>query len=155
MIYKEEMRNLLEVPAEYVVAHNIDSGEVALGAGVALALCKKHSNLRNACKEYANANSHEVGRTFRFVDGENIVYNMFTKPHVYFNAQNGMTMKEYLKNQEDCLNMLKRHMVFHKETKLAIPKIACGLDRCNWTDIKELLEKVFSDTDFEILVCYI
>ena len=37
--------------------------------------------------------------------------------------------------------------------KLAMPRIGCGLDRQNWTDVKALIEKVFADTDIEIMVC--
>lgn len=154
---KFEMRqfNLLDMPSEYVIAHNIDSGETAMGAGVALALCNKFNTLRNDCKNFAKENNHEVGKTFRYQHGEYTIYNMYTKPHVYFNAQNGMTMDEYLNNQRNCLNMLKRHMVFHNEKKLAIPKIACGLDKCNWEDIQKLLYEVFENTDFEIVVCFL
>ena len=104
---------------------------------------------------FAKVNNHEVGKTFRYQHGEYTIYNMYTKPHVYFNAQNGMTMDEYLNNQRNCLNMLKRHMVFHNEKKLAIPKIACGLDKCNWEDIQKLLYEVFENTDFEIVVCFL
>lgn len=37
--------------------------------------------------------------------------------------------------------------------KIAMPKIGCGLDKQNWSDIKPLIEKVFGDTDIEIVVC--
>ena len=39
--------------------------------------------------------------------------------------------------------------------KLAMPKIGCGLDRLNWFDVKQYLEKTFQGTDIDILVYYI
>lgn len=155
MFYHEKQINLLEVSDEYVIAHNIDSGETAMGAGVALALCEEHKNLRTSCKDFAIKNNHAVGETFRYVDGNRVIYNMFTKPHVYFNAQHGMTEAEYLQNQKDCLISLREQMCDNNETSLAIPRIACGLDRCQWRNIYRLILEVFEDTDFEIMVCYI
>ena len=155
MTYREVQGDLLQMPPNYVVAHNIDAGEVALGAGVALALCQKFPNLRAYCKEYAENNEHKVGLTYRYTNGIHVVYNMYTKPHVYFNAIRGMTPQEYLTNQKNCLMDLRNQMLYHNETQLAIPRIACGLDRCQWHDIEQLLHEVFDETDIEIVVCYL
>jgi hypothetical protein len=66
-----------------------------------------------------------------------------------------MTEKEYLQNQKDCLISLREQMYDHGESQLAIPRIACGLDRCNWKNIYNLLIEVFEETEFEIMVCYL
>lgn len=39
--------------------------------------------------------------------------------------------------------------------RLLMPKIGCGLDRLNWIKVKELLTKIFEDTNYEIIVCSI
>ena len=40
-------------------------------------------------------------------------------------------------------------------TKIAMPKIGCGLDQLNWNDVKRLLFETFENTDIEIFVCYL
>ena len=47
---------------------------------------------------------------------------------------------------------LRQKMEQHKETRIAIPKIACGLDLQNWETIKNLLSDVFEGSDIEIHV---
>ena len=38
-------------------------------------------------------------------------------------------------------------------TKVAMPRIGCGLDRLNWDDVRPMIEEIFKDMDIEILVC--
>ena len=38
-------------------------------------------------------------------------------------------------------------------SKLAMPKIGCGLDKLDWKDVKQQIMYCFQDTDIEILVC--
>lgn len=147
------VKDLLTMPKEYVIAHNIDAHEVALGAGVAKALADKFPDLRKKCQEYANENFNAVGLVYRYTNGEYVVYNMYTKAHVWYNAMNKMTVEEYLENAKTCLNLLKEEMIRNNEKYLAIPKIGCGLDRCRWADMEDLIRLVFEDTDIEITVC--
>lgn len=156
MIFKIIKQDLLQVPEKYVIAHNIDSGETAMGAGVALALCKKYASLRGCCRMYAAEHEHRVGLTYRYLSPDKrAVYNMYTKPHVWMNSARGMTLQEYYTNQRNCLEHLKRQMIENGETRLAMPKIACGLDRCNWEDIEKIIKEVFKDTDIEIVICVV
>ncbi len=37
-------------------------------------------------------------------------------------------------------------------TKLAIPKIGCGLDRLQWNVVEPIIKGVFSDLNIEIIV---
>lgn len=37
-------------------------------------------------------------------------------------------------------------------TKLAIPKIGCGLDRLQWSVVEQIIKGVFNDLDIEIVV---
>lgn len=38
-------------------------------------------------------------------------------------------------------------------TKVAMPTIGAGLDRLPWQSVSEQIQRVFADTDMEILVC--
>lgn len=156
MKYQEMNRDLMQTPKEYVIAHNIDSGETAMGAGVALVLCRAYPKLRTHCQMFAEEHNHEVGHTCRYnADDGRIVYNMYTKPHVWNSVIRGMTHEQYHNNQRKCLISLREQMLANNEMKLAIPKIASGLDRCNWEDIRKIIFEVFEETEIEILVCYI
>ena len=154
MTFKIIQHDLLTMPRDYVIAHNIDSGETAMGAGVALALCKKYMSLRGYCKIYAVEHEHKVGLTCRYISlDDRVIYNMFTKPHVWKSAIRGMTEEEYHTNQRNCLEHLKSQMIENGETKLAMPKIACGIERCKCENIEAIIKDVFKDTDFEIVIC--
>jgi hypothetical protein len=48
---------------------------------------------------------------------------------------------------------MRDQMLENNEKYLAMPKIACGLDRCKWPDIEKIIIEVFAETDIEILVC--
>lgn len=149
------VKDLLTMPSEYVIAHNIDAHEVALGAGVAKALSDKYPDLRKQCKKFADENFNNVGLVYRYTNGEQVIYNMYTKSHVWYNAMNKMTREEYYENAKTCLINLKEQMIKNEEKLLAIPKIGCGLDRCRWADMEEIIRLVFEDTDIDITVCMI
>jgi hypothetical protein len=38
-------------------------------------------------------------------------------------------------------------------TKVAMPRIGCGLDRLQWGIVREIILEVFEDTDLEIVIC--
>ncbi len=44
---------------------------------------------------------------------------------------------------------------FNKTKYLAMPKIGCGLDKLQWSKVREIICDVFKDVDIEILVCYL
>ena len=48
---------------------------------------------------------------------------------------------------------MKKHCEMLDIHKVAMPRIGCGLDRQDWTEVKKLIEEVFDDADIEILVC--
>ena len=41
----------------------------------------------------------------------------------------------------------------HNIKKIAMPLIGCGLDRLEWYKVSEIIKRLFSNTDIEILVC--
>lgn len=51
------------------------------------------------------------------------------------------------------LERMKEECVQHGIQKIAMPLIACGLDGLQWSHVSARIQKVFADTDIEILVC--
>lgn len=149
------INDLLKMPKEYVIAHAIDSHEVAFGAGASRAICEMFPDIREKCLEFANDNFNCTNFVYRYTNGEQVIYNMFVKSHCWYNAMNKMTQEEYLNNVKTCLTFLKKEMIMRGEKHLAIPQIGCGLDRCRWKDIEAIINFVFEDTDIDVKVCMV
>ena len=49
--------------------------------------------------------------------------------------------------------MVKKYMLSMGYTKLAIPKIGCGIDGLDWRIVSDMIQEVFEDTKIEVLVC--
>lgn len=149
-----ETRDLMTVDRKkYVIAHCI-SADCAMGKGVVVLIMRKHPSLKKACKEYSFSRKKQVvGHAYRYEDGEGVVYNLFSKYSVMHKAGFGISVEQYHKQLRECLLDMKRQMIENGEKYLAIPQIACGLDRCKWSDVSKIIEEVFKDSDIEILVC--
>ena len=91
---------------------------------------------------------------YRHKDEEvGVVYNMFTKERYWYKAGKGITYEDYIENLKESLQFVRSSMIQNHETKLAMPKIGCGLDRCKWEDVKAIIFDVFESTDIEVVIC--
>ncbi|KAG5863473.1 hypothetical protein JTB14_004186 [Gonioctena quinquepunctata] len=54
-----------------------------------------------------------------------------------------------------CLVEMKKKIVENKVTKLAIPKIGCGLDKMNWNTIKNMITYILKDVEIDIIICVV
>lgn len=153
MEIKEYVGDLFDLdPKKYVFAHCI-SKDCSLGAGIAVAFAKKHKELKSSCKSFVSKTEKPIGKAYRHEDSKGVVYNLFTKPLAWMKAGYPNLKKDkYLSNLESTLIDLKEQMVSNNEKHLGIPRIACGLDRCKWKEVRPIIEKVFEDTDIEIVV---
>ena len=153
MKYEEKKADVTKMPKEYSIAHCI-SCDCAMGKGVVVPIKEKFKRVKAECINYANS-CDPYKTAFRYSDENGVCYNMFTKQKVWHNSSRGMSYDEYIDNIKSTLNDVKVQMIAHNESKLAMPKIGCGLDRCNWDDVKNIIFSVFSNTDIEICICYI
>lgn len=135
MTYHEEKRDLFSVPEEYYFVHCI-SADFVLGKGIALEF-KKRFDMKNKLR-----NSGQSGKCI-LIDR---VFNLVTKE----TWRRKPTMDSII----ECLYELKKQVTEGNIKKLAMPRIACGLDGMEWKDVSEQVRNTFSDTDIEILVCY-
>ena len=103
-----------------------------------------------------NKNENDVvGHAFRYVCDSGVVYNLFSKKIFRHKAVYGVTIEQYHSNLKNCLEDMKSQMLSNNERYIAMPKIACGLDRCEWKDIEQIINDVFDGKDIEILVCVV
>lgn len=141
MTLKIEQRDLFTVPSDYYLAHCI-SADFKLGAGIAKVFDEKYSMRRKLFQVYGYCECHSGD--VLLIDN---VFNLVTKP-IYYEKPTYESLRQTLVEMK-CI--MKRCNI----TKLAMPKIGCGLDRLQWSRVEEIIKDVFSDTKVDILVCVI
>lgn len=134
-----ENRDLFTVPQGYYLAHCI-SADFALGAGIAKTFDEVYNMRYKLFREYDNY-VYEGGDALP-IDN---VFNLVTKPKCYH--------KPTYEAVREALEVMRDIMELNAATKLAMPKIGCGLDRCEWSKVYDIICEVFEDTDVEILIC--
>jgi hypothetical protein len=134
-----EKKDLFTVPQGYYLAHCI-SADFALGAGIAKIFDEVYNMRFKLFKEYDE---------YEYCGGDSIpvdnVFNLVTKKKCYH--------KPTYDSVREALECMREQMDMLYVTKLAMPKIASGLDRLNWDVVYDIICEVFDDTDVEILIC--
>ena len=158
MIIKEVKKDLFTVSDDYALAHCV-SADFALGAGIAKEFDKRF-NLRNRLfsvfpkswvprwdktKEKYRGGCVTIGVLLQ--DPAPYIFNLVTKRN-YWDKPTLITIK-------NALIWLREQCEIYNIKKIAMPRIGCGLDRQDWSEVKKLIEEVFDDTDIKILVCSI
>lgn len=145
MIYKEEVRDLFSVPDNYYLAHCI-SADFGMGKGIVVEFNRRFDMKRKITDLYPDG--------FRDPDGcyepmgcvlIDRVFNLITKRR-YYDKPTYYTL-------EGALYFMKEICQDNGIKKVAIPIIGCGLDRLKWDKVSEIIKRMFSDMDIEILVC--
>ena len=148
-------QDITKLSGNCVICHCI-SADAAMGAGVALALVRKYPDLKPAVQSSLRMAHPDtlVGRVAFYADSysHTLIANMVTKRN-YRDKSTTMPSGHYLKNLRECLENVRNIMDGLNEKKLVMPKIGCGLDRCDWNDVLQLINDVFGDSDIEITVC--
>lgn len=139
MIYLEKKKNLFTVEDKYFFAHCI-SEDCALGKGIAVEFQNRY-NLRERLKEYKDGLEYpqciRIGK----------VFNLVTKKNYWD--------KPTFESLELAVILMREIALVNDIKFIAMPKIGCGLDKLYWPDVRTMIQKVFKDTDIEILVCYL
>lgn len=134
-----EKRDLFTVPQGYYLAHCI-SADFALGAGIAKIFDEVYNMRFKLFREYDN---------YEYEGGDSLpidnVFNLVTKKKCYH--------KPTYDSLREALECMKDEMEILGVTKLAMPKIGCGLDRLSWDQVYEIICEVFEGMDVKILIC--
>lgn len=148
-------QDITKLSGNCVICHCI-SADAAMGAGVALALVRKYPDLKPTVQSVLKTTHLDtsVGHVVFYADSysHTLVANMVTKQN-YWDKSTTMPSGHYLKNLKKCLENVRNVMDGLNEKKLVMPKIGCGLNRCNWNDVLQLIDEVFGNSDIEITVC--
>ena len=85
-----------------------------------------------------------VGEVAVFNYDKRFVYNLVTK-RFYYQKPTYTTLR--------CsLNKMRDHMLANNVTQLALPRLACGLDKLDWKTVKSMLVECFKDDPIEIRI---
>lgn len=146
MTYKEEPGSLFDVPQGYTLVHCI-SRDCAMGAGIAKEFVKRFPKLKEFCKEVVK------NYDFNYADTK-VIYSLIItdEPYRVFNLVTKVKYnnKPTYERLHECLVELRNRC--DNQTKLAMPRIGCGLDGKDWNKVSAMIQDVFKDTDVEILI---
>jgi O-acetyl-ADP-ribose deacetylase (regulator of RNase III) len=135
-ILREIEKDIFTMDESYYLGHCI-SADYELGKGVA-AEFEKHFELREKLLEMGEREYPDcilIGR----------VFNLVTK--LKYNH------KPTMSSMRQSLILMRSLVIAHSIRKVAIVKIGCGLDKLEWTKVKEAIEETFKYVDCEIVVC--
>ena len=134
-----EKGNLFSVEGQgYYFAHCI-SADFALEQGIARQFNRRY-DMRNKLIAQEGPFTRKQPNCI-LIDN---VFNLVTKKFKY--------NKPTYDTIETSLRMMKEVCIEKGITKIAIPKIGCGLDKLNWNSVENKIHKVFRSTDIEIRV---
>lgn len=143
MIINEIKKDLFAVPQGYYLAHCI-SGDYALGAGIAKKFTEIYNMKFKLHRDYAIPEGEKYANVGRALLVDN-VFNLVTKKRCFHKPT-------YEDLYDTLVDMMEQCGEFDI-TKLAMPRIAAGLDHLDWEKVKDVIEDVFKDTNIEILIC--
>jgi len=140
-----DLFEFLEENPNYSTAHCISS-DCRMGAGIALDFHKTFPSMKQNLLNKVEP-SH-VGKCLEYkIPNENMfVFNLITK-RVFRD-------KPSYRSLENSLVDMKQQMIKRNVTNLVIPRIGSGLDRLNWFKVKRIIQKLFKEEKFNIVVCY-
>ena len=126
-------KDLFTMPQGYYLAHCI-SADFALGAGIAKAFDSVYNMRFKLFRNYPDYEFH--GGDAILIDN---TFNLVTKQKCWH--------KPTYESLRESLEMMREQLEFLDATKLAMPKIASGLDRLDWNQVYDIICDVFDDMD--------
>lgn len=169
MTYKEITYDLFRYIEEHkenggiAVAHCI-SRDLAMGAGIAKKFTEygiKELLLQNA----SSCNNYEHSTVVGVVSNKYntplynvLVYNLITKEKYFEKPTYGSLRASLVSLKYNILKNNEYYTAYDNSRiikTLVMPKIGCGLDRLEWSNVKEMINAIFSEIDIDIVICKI
>lgn len=143
MKYKEVRKNLFEIDNKYTLVQCL-STDCDKKEGIVVQFDKKFKGLMN----YLINKSPKITECILYQKNINSqkVLNLFTKKKYY-------AKPSYISFEKSILNM-KKVCLENNIDKIAMPKIDSGKDKLNWAKNRDIIKKIFEDTEIEIIVCF-
>lgn len=150
MIYKEINCDLFDYYDKgYYLVHCI-SADFKLGAGIAKEFEKRFHLREDLLYAYGDRWWQEYDMWF---DGEALLHSK--KRIIDLITKTRYWHKPTLYSISNALKKMKIGCEKHNITKVAMPKIGCGLDKLDWESVSSAIKEIFANSQIEIIVCYL
>ena len=133
--------NLFSAPSNVSLAHCV-SRDMKMGAGIAAQFKNTFGNV-----DLLLSQEKKVGEVAYMTFPDRNVFNLITK-ELYFHKPTYDNLRIALTN----LRLLCEQL---DVTKLAMPKIGCGLDKLQWIMVENIIKSVFLHSKIEISIYYL
>ena len=116
------------------------SADGKMSKGFAETTCRRVNGLQDLCRRYKTT----VGSAVPYWDPEsnNFIYNLVTKSKFF--------EKPTLDNPTISLKNMRGHALLNNITTISMPKVGCGLDKLQWTDVFRLIQDTFTYSGIQI-----
>lgn len=133
-----------------VIAHGIAPNE-AFDSGLALALRGQHPAMAKDYRHYAHQTHPKPGEMWVWSGAGGVrVVNLLTQEGSFDN--HGKPGAATLANVNHALRRLRHFVEQEKVASLALPKLATGVGKLEWSEVKPLIEKTLGDLGIPIYV---
>lgn len=138
----EKKMDLFDVEDSYALCHCVGA-DFAMGAGIAVKFKQLYGS-----RAYLIEHSRGVGTCILLCPKgrPSGVFYLVTKP---ISARCKPTYESIESSIIDMFRQAKENNI----TKIAMPRIGCGLDRLRWERVKKILEDYQQGTGIKLLVC--
>ena len=136
----DEVRGDLFSVADDVSLGHCVAADLRLGRGIAVAFKERFGGVDDM-----RAQNVGIGGCAALRRGRRFVYALVTKPRSSGTYPTMVALRA-------SLQALKARMARDGVTRLAVPRLGCGLDKLEWPAVSALLREVFADTDVAITV---
>ncbi|BFF99160.1 uncharacterized protein DMAD_07126 [Drosophila madeirensis] len=136
----EAKGNLFSAPENFALVHSV-SADFAMCAGINLQFRCKFGQMDELKRQHRH-----TGNVAVLEQGGRFIYNLVTKERSHEKCT--YTALYY------ALLAMREHMRENNVTKLAIPRLGCGIDRLDWLRVRSLLELVFADDKVDIIAFF-
>ncbi|XP_019638088.1 PREDICTED: O-acetyl-ADP-ribose deacetylase 1-like [Branchiostoma belcheri] len=130
--------DLFSCPETDSLVHCI-SQDCHMGKGIAVIFKKKFGRVEELRRQGQKPGGVAVLKT-----EQRYVYYLVSKEKYW--------QKPTYRSLESSLQAMRAHCEQHQVSRLAMPRIGCGLDRLQWERVSQMLQDIFSETDITITV---
>lgn len=118
-----------------------------MGRGVAVEFVSRYDMKSKLKARFPLGAVNERGEWLNIYIAEGRVFNLVTKQKYW--------QKPTYATLEGAVIDMRNQAVRLGISKIAMPKIGCGLDRLSWAKVSEIIKNTFADTNIDIVIRYL
>lgn len=118
--------------------------------GLALALRERYPAMAQDFRHYCHQQSPKPGHAWLWAGPEKIIINLMTQESAPDNK--GHPGKASIKNINHALKELRSIIEKEEIKSIALPRLATGVGRIEWSDVEPLIEKYLDDLKIPVII---